>query len=87
MHGAAHSSLDNAGLTEHVAGAADEANVQMDFTPPVIALALIAFTTYRISDLSAYAKTRQFGERGAKTYLTYLLGGSVAAITQTWWLG
>jgi hypothetical protein len=87
MHGAAHSSLDNAGLTDHVASAADAAHIQMDFTPPLIALALIAFTTYRAEDLSAYAKARQFGERGAKSYLTYLLGGSAAVLTQTWWLG
>ncbi len=87
MHGADHSSLGNAGLTEHIAGAADAAHVHMDFTPPVIALALIAFTAYRAEDLSAYAKARRFGERGAKSYLTYLLGGSAAVITQTWWVG
>jgi hypothetical protein len=86
MHGA-NSTISNADLADHVAVAADPTHIQMDCTPPLIALALIAFTTYCNADLSAYAKARQFGERGAKTYLTYLLGGTVAIVTQTWWLG
>ena len=82
MHGASHAPLENAGLTDHVAGAADAAHIHMDFTPPLIALALIAFTTYRAEELSVYAKARQFGERGAKSYLTYLLGGSAGVLPQ-----
>jgi hypothetical protein len=87
LHGAAHAPLENAGLTEHVAGAADAGHIHMDFTPPLISLALIAFTTYRAEDLSVYAKARQFGERGTKSYLTYLLGGTAAVLAQNWWLG
>lgn len=86
LHGA-HSSINPADIANYVADAAIPYHVHMDYTPPLLALALIAFTTYCNSDLSAYAKARQFGDRGAKTYLTYLLGGAVAVVTQTWWLG
>ena len=87
MHGASHSSVDITDIANQVDFAAHPADVHMDFTPPLIALALIAFTTYCNPDLSDYAKAQEFGERGAKTYLTYLFGGVVALITQTWWLG
>ncbi len=91
LHGAAghvvNSGISETIIHEQVAGAADAAHPHVDCTPPVISLALIAYTTYRREDLDGYQKARQFGERGAKSYLTYLLGGSVAAISQTWWLG
>ena len=38
-------------------------------------------------DLTQYQKGHQFGERAAKTYLAFLIGGSMAVATQTWWVG
>ena len=79
--------IENADLSHYVASAADAATVHMDLTPPVISLALIAFTSYRLPDADAYEKSRHFGARAGKSYLSYLVGGATAAVTQTWWLG
>ena len=83
----AKAGMDNADLAHHVTAAADAATLHLDWTPPVISLALIAFTSYRLADADAYAKARHFGTRAGKSYLSYLVGGATAAVTQTWWLG
>lgn len=80
------SGINDADLTSHVAHAADSAAYDMDWTPPVISLALIAFTSYNLKDADAYEKARCFGNRAGKSYLSYLLAGLVGLITQTWWL-
>lgn len=91
MNGAADSvmasGIDNADLTGHLEQAVDNAAYHMDWTPPIISLALIAFTSYTLKDADAYSKARSFGDRAGKTYLTYLFAGMVMSITQTWWLG
>jgi len=91
MNGAADhvsgSGITDADLTHHVTEAVDGTQIHMHWTPPVISLALIAFTAYTLKDATEYEKAHNFGNRAAKSYLTYLIGGSVAAVTQTWWLG
>ena len=91
MNGAADhvagSGITDADLTHHVTEAVDGTQIHMHWTPPVISLALIAFTAYTLKDVTEYEKARNFGNRAGKSYLTYLIGGSVAALTQTWWLG
>lgn len=67
--------------------AVDSSELSMDFTPPLFTLALIAFTSYKDESLTLYQKARSAGDRSGKTYLSYLIGGSIAAITNTWWLG
>lgn len=63
-----------------------DATIQMHWAPPVIALALHAFSAYRLeADLDG--KIRYFGERSGKSWLCYLLGGAVTATTQVGWLG
>jgi hypothetical protein len=91
MNGAADhvtgSGITDADLTHHVTDAVDGMQIHMNWTPPVISLALIAFTAYTLKDVTEYEKARNFGNRAGKSYLTYLIGGSVAAMTQTWWMG
>ncbi len=90
LHGAAggvsDSDFSNAALSDHVGHAADHAASQMHWAPPVIALALHAFSAYRL-DTDLDAKARHFGERSGKSWLCYLLGGAVAATTHVGWLG
>jgi hypothetical protein len=83
----ADSGIANADLTHTVMDAADNATMHIDWTPPIISMALIAFTAYTLDDADAYSKARNFGGRAGKSYLAYLIGGGVAAVTQTWWLG
>lgn len=91
MNGAAdqvaNSGIADADLTDQVLDAVDGVQYQMDWTPPVVSLALIAFTTYTLKDADLYEKAGSFGERAGKSYLCYLLGSAVLACTQTWWLG
>jgi hypothetical protein len=91
MNGAAdhvmHSGMTNSDITHVVSDSVDNAAIHMHWHPPVISLALIAFTAYTLEDADAYGKARHFGERSGKSYLAYLIGGGVASLTQTWWLG
>lgn len=91
MHGAAEhvagSGIADADLTQHVYDAVDSSHIQMHWTPPIISLALIAFTAYTLKDVTEYEKARNFGDRAGKSYLAYLIGGGIASITQVWWLG
>ena len=70
-----------------VDGALDGATITMHWMPSAVSLALIAFSAYNEEGLSAYEKSRQFGERSTKSYLAYLAGGSLAVATNTWWIG
>lgn len=94
MNGASNHSADiieshisNANLTDNVLDSIENSVYHMHWTPPVISLAMIAFTTYTLKDVNAYEKASHFGTRSGKAYLTYLIGGGVMAITQAWWLG
>ena len=91
MNGAAdhvmHSGMTNSDITHAVSDSVDNTAIHMHWHPPVISLALIAFTAYTLEDADAYGKARHFGDRSGKSYLAYLIGGGVASLTQTWWLG
>ena len=62
-------------------------DVAADFMPPVIALAFIAFTSYRDENLTIYQKARAAGERSGAVYLATLIGGFIAEVTDSFWLG
>jgi hypothetical protein len=79
--------LSNAELEDVLQDAVDSAELSMNFAPPIFALAFIAFTSYKDDSLTLYEKARSAGDRSGKTYLSYILGGGVAALTNTWWLG
>lgn len=80
-------SISNVELVDALENSVDASELTMDYTPPMFALALIAFTSYKDESLTLYEKARSAGDRSGKTYLSYLVGGGVAAITNTWWLG
>jgi len=79
--------IADAALTAEVTSAVDHVGVHMHFVPSILAMALIAYSSYSQEDLTQYQKGRLLGERAAKTYLAFLIGGSVAVATQTWWVG
>ncbi len=85
--GIASSGFSNAELTEQVEMAVEATDLEFDWLPPVFTLAFIAFTSYSDASLTLYEKARSFGDRSGKTYFAYLIGGGIAAITNTWWLG
>ena len=94
MNGASDNSADiidshitNAHLADTVIDSVDSSAYHMHWTPPIISLAMIAFTSYTLKDANVYDKASHFGKRAGKSYLTYLIGGGVMEITQTWWLG
>lgn len=59
-----------------------------DFTPPILTMAFIAFSSYRDPKLSDHIeKTQSGGLRFGKSYVAYLLGVGVITLTNTWWLG
>ena len=76
----AGSGITNADVTHQVMDSVNGSEIQMHWTPPVISLALIGFTAYTLKDVTEYEKARNFGARAGTSYLTYLVGGSVAAI-------
>jgi len=83
----ANSSISNVDLVDQVEGAIDASDISMDFSPPLFALAFIAFTSYKDESLTLYEKAKSSGARSGKTYLSYLIGGGIVVITNTWWLG
>lgn len=79
--------ISNASLDAAMDSAVGAAKIEMGFAPPWFTLALIAFTSYKDVSLTLFQKARAAGGRTGKTYLAYLVGGAVGAITNTWWLG
>jgi len=79
--------ISNSELVATIDEAVSANDIQMDFSPPLFALAFIAFTSYRNDSLTLYEKAKNAGDRTGKTYLSYLVGGGIAAITNIWWLG
>lgn len=85
--GIANGAISNADLADQLEKAVDASELSMDFTPPLFTLAFIAFTSYKEESLTLYEKARSAGGRSGKAYLSYLIGGGIAAVTNTWWLG
>jgi hypothetical protein len=79
--------ITNVELIDALDEAIDASELTMDYAPPVLALAFIAFTSYKDKSLTLYEKAKSAGSRSGKTYLSYLVGAGIAAITNTWWLG
>jgi hypothetical protein len=79
--------ISNFELVDTIESSIDASELAMDYSPPVFALAFIAFTSYKDVSLTLYEKAKSAGDRSGKTYLSYLVGGGIAAITNTWWLG
>lgn len=85
--GIINSGISNASLESSLDSAVEASNIDMNFSPPWFTLALIAFTTYKDESLTLYQKARSAGDRSGKAYLSFLVGGALGAVTNTWWLG
>lgn len=89
--GLINSGISNESMVNEVLGAVGLADPGLDlsaFCPPVITWALIAFTSYRDPNLANFVeKVEGGGLRFGKAYFAHLLGASVIAITNVWWLG
>lgn len=75
------------GHAAHGAEATDAGAIEFHLGVPVISMALIAFTSYQMKDLSAWQRARRFGNHAGKSWVAYAIGGAAAWLTQTWWLG
>lgn len=80
--GIVNSGVSDAALEAFVSDAAESANDHaMDWMPPVLTAAIIAFSSYRKKDLDEFARTRGFGERFGRSYVYSILGGAASAVT------
>jgi len=57
----------------------------MHYMPSLLVLGLIAYMSFKGRG-SLTEQGRVFGERATKNYVAYLVGGSAAVLTQTWWM-
>lgn len=79
--------ITNDSLEQAVEGAVSSSELSMNLAPPIFSLAVIAFTSYSDENLSLYEKSKMAGERSGRAYLSSLIGGGVAVLTGTWWIG
>ena len=70
-----------------VYGAISAGDIAMDWSPPLVAIALIAFSSYSRQSMDEFDRSREFGNRSTQAYLAYLAGGAVAVASGTVWLG
>jgi hypothetical protein len=78
--------ITDAALTSAVSHGFDASHIHAHWGPPVLALAIAAWSSYKRDDLDRYEKSKLAGESGTRSWLAYLAGGTLAVATQTWWL-
>lgn len=81
------SGMDNADLEEYIDQTISGSDAGMDWSPPILSLAMIAFSTYKKEGLDLYGKANEFGERFGASYICLLLGRGVTTLTGFWPLG
>lgn len=81
------SGISHASLLDSVNDGVATADIGMDFMPPIFTMAFIAFSSYKDEGLALYEKARSAGERTGRSYILYLFGNGVAALSNVWWLG
>jgi len=82
-----NSGLSNASLGDVLGKGIDAADPIMDWSPPILTLAFIAFTSFTAKDLDLYQKASLLSSRTGKAYLAFLAGNALAVASGTWWLG
>ena len=82
-----NSGISNEELTSVVTETLESDSVDMDWGLPVIPMLLIGYSVYKKESLSSFDKGTEFGDRYIQSYISYIAGGAVAVITNTWWLG
>jgi len=89
--GLLNSGISNEHMIDYVVNASsvvDRGLDLSDFAPPVLTMALIAYTSYKDPKLATFVEKTESGSiRFGKAYFAYLLGVGVIAVTNTWWLG
>lgn len=83
----ANGQISNEELINALEDSVDATDISIDFTPPILTLAFIAFTSYNEKNLTLFERAKKAGDRAGKTYLSYLVGNGLAVVTNTWWLG
>lgn len=82
-----NSGISNEELTSVVTETLESDSVDMDWGLPVIPMLLIGYSVYKKESLSSFEKGTEFGDRYIQSYISYIAGGAVAVITNTWWIG
>ena len=82
-----NSGISNEELTSVVTEAFESDSVDMDWGLPVIPMLLIGYSVYKKENLSAFQKGSEFGDRYIQSYISYIAGGALAVVTNTWWIG
>ena len=82
-----NSGISNEELTSVVTETLESDSVDMDWGLPVIPMLLIGYSVYKKESLSSFEKGTEFGDRYIQSYISYIAGGAVAVISNTWWLG
>ena len=82
-----NSGISNEELTSVVTETLESDSVDMDWGLPVIPMLLIGYSVYKKEGLSSFEKGTEFGDRYIQSYISYIAGGAVAVISNTWWLG
>jgi hypothetical protein len=81
------SGINNAELQEYIEQTLSGSGIEMNWSPPILSLAMIAFSTYNREGMDLYGKAKEFGERFGASYICLLLGRGVASLTGLWPLG
>ena len=79
-----NSGISNEELTSVVTEALESDSVSMDWGLPML---LIGYSVYKKENLSAFQKGSEFGDRYIQSYISYIAGGALAVVTNTWWIG
>lgn len=82
-----NSGISNEELTSVVTETLESDSVDMDWGLPVVPMLLIGYSVYKKESLSSFEKGTEFGDRYIQSYISYIAGGAVAVITNTWWIG
>ena len=82
-----NSGISNEELTSVVTEALESDSVEMDWGLPVIPMLLIGYSVYKKDNLSPFQKGSEFGDRYIQSYISYIVGGAAAVVTNTWWIG
>lgn len=81
------SGIANEDIEDYVEQALSGSGIEMSWSPPVLSLAMIAFSTYKKDGLDIYAKSKMAGGRFGASYVCLLLGRGAASLTGCWPLG
>jgi hypothetical protein len=80
------SGITNAALEEAVLAATDS-TVELDFTPPLLGLAIVGFSTLAFETGGPEHKAKILGTRCGRLYPAWMVGKAVAAVSgPLWWL-